>query len=103
VTDFFGGVAQAEVLKPVGPASNISQSVSTESEGLILQATSEHLDDTHFPTSLKSQDRELLALLDSSLPQRTESDALTRTARAWGSVALVGALVGWVSVRTLKS
>ncbi|OBZ73236.1 GPI-anchor transamidase [Grifola frondosa] len=96
VTDFFGGVAQAEVLPPI-PFSprNTSESEHIVESGSMLDVgnhTDGGLSDLPLDGGL-SQTPFLAALAGA------KGDVLTRKLRAWGSSALVIALVGYVSVK----
>ncbi|KAJ7154799.1 peptidase C13 family-domain-containing protein [Mycena filopes] len=80
ITDFFGGVAQVEV----GREAPVS--------------TPEHLDSENSPVEKRPA-----AVVNASQAQGTVAFATRaselRTARAWGGVLLLGALVGWVGWR----
>jgi len=87
ITDFFGGVAQVEVMPPESPTTSMSQS-STEDKP-VFSSTASIARQPVRPTTRPQ-----------SLPHVTEVLFVWRAdsnTRAWWSVALVGLLVGWVA------
>lgn len=66
---------------------------SEGSQRVALETT----DSTQFPLTDRAYDAELLALVDSQVSQGTDNGG--SVARAWTSIALVGALAGWVGLR----
>ena len=81
ITDFFGGVAQAEIVSPIS--------------------------DT-FPSATDEEDLREETLTDKNLATTTRKDvppsvrpSVTqhKMFRAWGSVILFGSLIGWVASR----
>ncbi|KZP33865.1 hypothetical protein FIBSPDRAFT_906727 [Athelia psychrophila] len=87
ITDFFGGVAQVEVLPPSAEPFKSSS----------LQDAS---DDDIPPEKMKELDS-----TDERLPAQSSRlsapwwDAASSMLRAWGSVGLAGVLIGWVATR----
>lgn len=100
MTDFFGGVAQAEVLPPLIDDSNATSSASFEPERPKSQDDALHAGPEELPPARDSYNAELVALSSGQMSLGLQDGGLARTARAWGSMALVGALVGWAGVRT---
>lgn len=104
VTDFFGGVSQAEVLPPLLSSNNTTTTSYNKQEH--QSPTSQHVsvkeDVSDFPSTGKAYDTELLALVDSQVLQNTERGAFLRTLQAWSSIGLVGVLVGWVGFRARR-
>lgn len=95
VTDFFGGVAQAEVLPPLSHPGNSTSVPDTETEVLLPQHASPSLDVEFLPSS-PTHDAELVALMDRSSYQ--DGGALGKIVGAWASILIVAVLVGWVSM-----
>jgi GPI-anchor transamidase subunit K len=84
ITDFFGGVAHAEVMAadPTdGDASSPSPLVEVDSMG-----------------ASREDGHELTEVLPS--PPDGTGDSLTRFLRAWGSVGIMGLLVTWAVLKT---
>ncbi|KAI0697028.1 peptidase C13 family-domain-containing protein [Cytidiella melzeri] len=98
VTDFFGGVAQAEILPPLTSSSNSTPSVSAKPES-VTQHFSLEKDTGQIPFPYGTDDGGLLVLVDRQMSRCADNGTLRRAARAWASMALVGALVGWASMR----
>ncbi|KAI0087435.1 peptidase C13 family-domain-containing protein [Irpex rosettiformis] len=104
VTDFFGGVSQAEVFLPL-----IDTKTSMPPNGLDSKqprAQDDPQDDAVdddsgvFPSIRGSYDADLLALSSGKISLSSQDGMPARGARAWTSIALVGALVVWVGIRT---
>ena len=100
VTDFFGGVAQAEVLPPLIDDGNATSSARLEAEQPTARDDALYSGPEKMPPARDSYNAKLLALSSGQMSPGAQDGGLARTARAWGSMALVGMLVGWVGVRT---
>ena len=83
ITDFFGGVAQAEVLPP----DTDSLASAVESPTLMSEAV-DHSSNRIIPSETHPE----VAGVSSVLMKGSG------IMRAWGSICLVGLLVGWVAV-----
>ncbi|KAH9895598.1 peptidase C13 family-domain-containing protein [Cubamyces lactineus] len=105
VTDFFGGVSQAEILPPLdAPQPFADQASTSRPEAHILSN-----DDADAPASHTENitDFDELAALDSEMFRAAIAQArdsalgtpLTREARAWAASAIVLSLVGWIASR----
>jgi GPI-anchor transamidase subunit K len=84
ITDFFGGVAHAEVMAADprdGDASSPSPFVQVDPMG-----------------SSREDGHELTEVLPN--PSDGTGDSLTRLLRAWGSVGIMGLLVTWAVLKT---
>lgn len=96
ITDFFGGVSQAEILPPLpllevgGPNVTIT---STE-------VTSPHLDDIQE----KSETMEEMEVrnFDLEVEKLGSSNGRTGKAGAWTAIGILSGLVGWVTARYRK-
>ncbi|KAL7278312.1 hypothetical protein ACG7TL_008288 [Trametes sanguinea] len=99
VTDFFGGVAQAEVLLP--PEGSEDAHFSTV--GTTDDASEVGADDRSDITGDTAHDFDVTGGLDSRPFLAAITDGhdttLDRTARAWASSAIVLLLVGWIASR----
>ncbi|KAH9478775.1 glycosylphosphatidylinositol anchor biosynthesis [Psilocybe cubensis] len=83
ITDFFGGVAQVEVMSPHDVAPLISVN---ETQGTVQDSPKPAASASPRPQS-QLQNFNLTPARD------------WKTARAWGSVALIGVLVGWIALK----
>ena len=92
ITDFFGGVAQVEVLPP----SAEEQAPSCLEDALTTGETEDTIAERPKKSSHHVQ-RHSPQASERSLPL---SNTISGMLRAWGSVGLVGVLVGWVAVRS---
>ncbi|KAF7798474.1 hypothetical protein EIP86_009695 [Pleurotus ostreatoroseus] len=106
ITDFFGGVSQAEVLPPLLSAPAFNESTSSVDSLLESRKDSQMTGDTQDPITVNIPDQPVPANYSSSdyadeywHPAVTEESSVIRTARTWGSVLLLTALVGWVGGR----
>jgi len=83
ITDFFGGVAQAEIDSPSSPYSPLEESELDESDLDVQEQRKSECNSRFLHPS----------------PVNQVGLQLHRTLRAWGSVLLLGILLGWVSSR----
>ncbi|KAH9847725.1 peptidase C13 family-domain-containing protein [Lenzites betulinus] len=95
VTNFFGGVAQAEVLAPSdsAPVPHVSMPVIP-----VDSLASDEDDKTEFVPAGVIDSRPFIAAL-AATPQSSVGAPLTRALRTWSSSALVLLIVGWVATR----
>ncbi|KAF5375734.1 hypothetical protein D9615_009404 [Tricholomella constricta] len=92
ITDFFGGVSQVEVSPPPPPPPPPEEEEESLSD---VQAPIEGEGERKPPRHQKQQQR-----VHASALSQTSPDAGTwRQLRAWGSIAILGCLVGWVGLR----
>ncbi|THH17475.1 hypothetical protein EW146_g3344 [Bondarzewia mesenterica] len=85
ITDFFGGVAHAEV-------------VDSSAVDLILPITGHNISSE--PSSAQASSRVSLVELEHLVnPAVAMEDAMLRTLRAWASLGILGLLVGWVGFK----
>ncbi|KAF8961763.1 peptidase C13 family-domain-containing protein [Flammula alnicola] len=95
ITDFFGGVAQVEIVPPLDiPSVSLEQPPRMPEEGEPLQ-----LHPISMPLESKAQNES-----DSAISLRTWlttplQEKQWKNSRAWASVALIGVLVGWVTAK----
>ncbi|KAG6844739.1 hypothetical protein H0H87_004071 [Tephrocybe sp. NHM501043] len=89
ITDFFGGVSQVEVSPPVSPQPQTHQPQSPPPQ-------------TERPTP-PQEERHTEAVTESprsfELRELVAGELIGRKMRAWGSLVVIGALVGWVGTR----
>ncbi len=94
ITDFFGGVAQAEIV----PTTNIRTSSSAADEAVKEKS------DLCDVEEQRNQSVVHEGQPDPSLGMRTDLfeawSTRHKTLRTWGSVVLLGSLIGWVSSRS---
>jgi phosphatidylinositol glycan class K len=103
ITDFFGGVAHVEVMAPFQSDQMAAVTVADDDGTNGPGATGNKqpitvLDEVNTPAHddiQASASTTLLQLTPSWLSERQ-----LKTVRTWASLALVGALVGWVSLKT---
>ncbi|KAF5310600.1 hypothetical protein D9619_008248 [Psilocybe cf. subviscida] len=103
ITDFFGGVAHVEVMTPLQGAQAAVVSVAEDDGANETGATGSKqpvavLDDVNIPNHADKEAQAPITLLQLTPPWLSEKQL--RTVRTWGSLTLVGALVGWVSLKT---
>lgn len=110
ITDFFGGVSQAEVLPPLLslPPLNECQSL-VDAQSKPDKRDDETRDDVRDPILVHIPEQPVAAnystpeystLLDEVwLPTVTQQGTVMRTVRTWASVLLLTGLVGWVGAR----
>lgn len=95
MTDFFGGVAQVEVLPALKESNSTLPAVSTRLSQNILSDTDV---DYHQSEIYKHADDELLALLkEARVPQSPSAQGMLR---AWAGLFVLGLLFFWASTRT---
>lgn len=89
ITDFFGGVAQVEVLPPSAEVFKSSSLQDASSNDNTASGQMKEMDST-------GEER-----LRAQPPRLSDPwwDAASSMLRAWGSVGLVGVLIGWVATR----
>ena len=88
ITDFFGGVAHAEVL--ASSAVDIGLSMASSQN----QSLDEYSSDERSVESVEVESWEDVSTI--------ESGSASRTLRAWGSLFVVGGLVGWVRLNSQR-
>ena len=88
ITDFFGGVAHAEVL--ASSAVDIGLSMASSQN----QSLDEYSSDERSVESVEVESWEDVSTI--------ESGSTSRTLRAWGSLFVVGGLVGWVRLNSQR-
>ena len=107
ITDFFGGVSQAEVLPPLLSATSFNESTTSSVESRVdPPKDSQVTGDTQDPITVHIPDETVPANYSSSddademwHPAVTGEGGVIRTVRTWISVLLLTALVGWVGGR----
>ncbi|KDR80403.1 hypothetical protein GALMADRAFT_242818 [Galerina marginata CBS 339.88] len=104
ITDFFGGVAQVEIVAPLNLGMGASSAEST------LTMSDEVHEEVNGQGTEPSQQLPKQAMSAKAQPVPASSSYMTQlrdwnssTGRAWASVGLVGALVGWVSTKSRRS
>lgn len=95
ITDFFGGVSQAEVLPPL-PASWLDLRDLDRDGG--YSAVNEDIASHRIDGEASQQQQEMqeVTLQDFALGVKNEGRK-GRNAGAWAAIAIVGGLVGWVT------
>ena len=104
ITDFFGGVAHVEVMAPLQGDQTASVSVAgDDDETNEIGATGNEQPVVSPSGAAISSHSDSHAPVPPTLLQQTQlwlSEKQLKALRAWGSLGLVGALVGWVSLKT---
>lgn len=103
VTDFFGGVAQAEVL-PELLVSSIARASNTTEPDVLVTPVADPVEAYRTNDSHEKWRAAPTKALDAAaiFESRTKTErTFSATSRAWASVTLAGSLVAWV-VRTNK-
>ncbi|KAI8977725.1 peptidase C13 family-domain-containing protein [Trametes punicea] len=99
VTDFFGGVAQAEVLPPLEDAQPLSQSTAGGLFQTALDADVDSLADDSRSDATGSLDGQAFLTAIADKGESATGAPLPRVARAWASSVVVLLLVSWIASR----